>query len=263
MNLLKQNRQKRATPTNADLSCDSVTPARSRPIGVCLSWAFVCHLAGTAHCSSMLPQVISILDLFLVDVRAIKNNWETDSNWVLAVPRAGVCSQVLQDPWEGWTQGRATCLCQPPARAPAWVSIRQTCNFPLISPSFSMLLTSCPYLLQIICFSRCFTINLYYFCWVFFFFLLISPQEGEGLPHFLCLGNKSSLWICTWGGRSWFPLPASSGQIFEGNCSVQGHLACLITVKSTFIRARLGVGTIEKIFMGKMSFQKTRIWTSN
>lgn len=101
------------------------------------------------------------------------------------------------------------------------------------------------------------------FLLVFFFFLLISPQEGEGLPHFLCLGNKSSLWICTWGGRSWFPLPASSGQIFEGNCSVQGHLARLITVKSTFIRAGLGVGTIEKIFMGKMSFQKTRIWTSN
>lgn len=43
MNLLKQNRQKRATPTNADLSCDSVTPARSRPIGVCLS---ICLSAG-------------------------------------------------------------------------------------------------------------------------------------------------------------------------------------------------------------------------
>lgn len=193
MNLLKQNRQKRATPTNADLSCDSVTPAHSRPIGVCLSWAFVCQLAGTAHCSSMLPQVISILDLFLVDVRAIKNNWETDSNWVLAVPRAGVCSQGLQDPWEGWTQGRATCLCQPPARALARISIRQTCNFPLISLSFSMLLTSCLYLLQIICFSWCFTINLYYFCWFFFSFSLshlkkerdyLISSASEINPHY-------------------------------------------------------------------------------
>lgn len=108
MNLLKQNRQKRAIPTNADLTCARVTPAHSRPSSVCLSRAFVCQLAETARRSSVLPRVISVFYLFLVDVRAIKNNWVTDSNWVLALLRAGVCSQVLQDPWGGWTQARAT-----------------------------------------------------------------------------------------------------------------------------------------------------------
>lgn len=79
---------------------------------------------------------------------------------------------------------------------------------------------------------------------LFHFLVLISLWEGEGLPHSHCLRNKSLLWICTWGGRNWFPLPASSEQIFEGNCSVRVHFTCLKTIKSAFISYVFEVWTV-------------------
>lgn len=57
-----------------------------------------------------------------------------------------------------------------------------------------MLLTSCPFLLQIIWFSRCFSINLYDFISSFFFFFSLShlkkerdyliPTASEINPHY-------------------------------------------------------------------------------
>lgn len=63
-------------------------------------------------------------------------------------------------------------------------------------------LLSCPFLLQIICFSRCFGINLHHFISVFCSLSDSKREKDYLIPT--CFRNKSLLWICTWDRKTDF-----------------------------------------------------------